>query len=72
MYKRQVEGFVNWEMPDRDAFSDYPRLGTAGKKKILGLNAAKLYGIEVPAEFRLPADAGTPAAQDDAQLVAGA
>jgi len=44
----------------------------AGKKKILGLNAAKLYGIDVPAEFQLPADAGTPAAQDDAQLVAGA
>ena len=44
----------------------------AGKKKILGLNAARLYDIEVPAEYQLPADAGTPAAQDDAQLVAGA
>ena len=42
---------------------------TATKKKILGLNAAKLYGIEVPAEFQLPAEAGTPAAQDDATLV---
>ena len=47
-------------------------MGVAAKKKILGLNAAKLYGIEVPKEFQLPADAGTPAAQDDAQLVAGA
>ena len=56
----------------REEFADYPRLGVAGKKKILGLNAAKLYDIEVPAEFRLPAEAGTPAAQDDAQLVAGA
>jgi hypothetical protein len=45
---------------------------TATKKKILGLNAAKLYDIEVPAEYQLPADAGTPAAQDDAQLVSGA
>jgi hypothetical protein len=44
----------------------------AGKKKILGLNAAKLYGIEVPAEFRLAPGQGTPAAPDDAQLVAGA
>ena len=44
----------------------------AAKKKILGLNAAKLYGIEVPAEYQLDAGEGTPAAQDDAQLVAGA
>jgi hypothetical protein len=70
--KWQVEGFVDWEMPDREELADYPRLGTAGKKKILGLNAAKLYGIEVPAEYQLPAEAGTPAAQEDAQLVSGA
>jgi uncharacterized protein len=41
----------------------------ATKRKILGLNAAKLYGIDVPKEFQLPADAGTPAAPQDAQLV---
>jgi len=69
--KWQVEGFVNWEMPDREEFADYPKLGVAGKKKILGLNAAKLYGIEVPAEYQLK-DGGAPAAQDDAQLVSGA
>jgi uncharacterized protein len=63
----QVEGFVDWEMPEGDDFADYPRLGTEGKKKILGLNAAKLYGIEVPAEYQLPDE--TPAAPDDAQLV---
>jgi predicted TIM-barrel fold metal-dependent hydrolase len=67
----QVEGFVDWEMPDHEDFSDYPRLGTAGKKKILGLNAAKLYGVDVPEEFQIPAEAGTPAAQEDAQLVEG-
>jgi predicted TIM-barrel fold metal-dependent hydrolase len=67
--KWQVEGFVDWEMPDAEEFSDYPRLGTAGKRKILGLNAAKLYDIQVPAEFRVPAQAGTPAAREDAQLV---
>jgi predicted TIM-barrel fold metal-dependent hydrolase len=66
--KWQVEGFVAWDFPD-DEFSDYPRLSTAGKKKILGLNAARLYDIDVPEELRLPADAGTPAAQEDAQLV---
>ena len=62
--KWQVEGFVDWEMPDREEFADYPRLGTAGKKKILGLNAAKLYDIKVPDEFQLPAEAGTPGAQE--------
>jgi len=55
--KWQVEGFVDWQMPDDDAFADYPRLTTAGKKKILGLNAAKLYDIPVPPECRLPTSA---------------
>jgi hypothetical protein len=50
---------------------------TATKKKILGLNAAKLYDIEVPAEFQLPAEAGTPGAREvlgesSPQPVAGA
>ncbi|HMG31413.1 MAG TPA: amidohydrolase family protein [Jiangellaceae bacterium] len=68
--KWQVEGFVDWDYPsDSEEFSDYPRVTTATKKKILGLNAAKLYGIEVPAEAQLPAGEGTPAAQDDATLV---
>jgi predicted TIM-barrel fold metal-dependent hydrolase len=52
--KWQVEGFVDWQMPDDEAFSDYPRLTTATKKKILGLNVARLYGIEVPPECQLP------------------
>jgi hypothetical protein len=66
--KWQIEGFVDWDYPS-DEFSDYPRVNTATKKKILGLNAAKLYGIDVPKEAQLPADAGTPAAKDDAVLV---
>jgi predicted TIM-barrel fold metal-dependent hydrolase len=64
--KWQVEGFVDWEMPDDDAFSDYPRLGVEGKKKILGLNAAALYDIEVPEEYRLPVPAGEPASEESA------
>ena len=45
-------------------------LGTDGKKKIMGLNAAKLYGVEVPQELQLPPEeAGEPAARGDAQLV---
>ena len=66
--KWQVEGFVDWEMPDDEAFSDYPRLDTNGKKKILGLNGAKLYDVEVPAEFQVP---GEPAAADAAVGVEG-
>jgi uncharacterized protein len=64
----QLDGFLDWNYPD-DEFSDYPAVTTATRKKILGLNAAKLYGIEVPKECRLPAEAGTPAAREDAQLV---
>jgi SAM-dependent methyltransferase len=56
--KWQIEGFVDWQMPDDEAFSDYPRLTTATKKKILGLNAAKLYGIDVPPECQVPTSAG--------------
>ncbi|GAA4688407.1 amidohydrolase family protein [Pseudonocardia yuanmonensis] len=55
--KWQVEGFVDWQMPDDDQFADYPRLTTASKKKILGLNAAKLYDIPVPQELQLPTTA---------------
>jgi uncharacterized protein len=73
----QVEGFVGWEFPDDDAFSDYPRMTVASKKKIMGLNAAKLYDIAVPAECQLPAEAGTPGAHEvlgegSPQPVAGA
>jgi predicted TIM-barrel fold metal-dependent hydrolase len=69
--KWQVEGFVDWEMPGGEDFTDYPTLGVAGKKKILGLNGAKLYGVDVPEELRLPADEGAPADPADAQLVEG-
>ena len=69
--KWQIEGFLNWDYPD-DEFSDFPRVTTATRKKILGLNGAKLYGVDVPEHLRLPAEEGTPAAPADAQLVEGA
>jgi predicted TIM-barrel fold metal-dependent hydrolase len=69
--KWQIEGLVDWDYPD-DTYSDYPRWTTAAKKKVLGLNAARLYGVDVPEELQLDAGEGTPAAQDDAQLVEGA
>jgi uncharacterized protein len=67
--KWQIEGFLNWDFPD-DEYSDYPRLNEDGKRKILGLNAAKLYGLDVPEGAGV--SAGTPAAEDDAQLVESA
>jgi predicted TIM-barrel fold metal-dependent hydrolase len=67
--KWQIEGFLNWDYPDEE-YSDYPRLNEDGKRKILGLNAAKLYGIDVPEGAGV--SAGTPAAEDDAQLVESA
>ena len=50
-------------MPDDDEFADYPRLGVEGKKKILGLNAAKLYGVEVPEELQVAGAPADPAAR---------
>ena len=41
-----------------------------GKKKILGLNAARLYDIEVPAELQI-ADTSAPASQEAAVGVGG-
>jgi len=51
----QVEGFVDWDYPS-DEFSEYPRVSTATKRKVLGLNAARLYDLEVPAECQLPVE----------------
>ena len=69
--KWQVEGFIDWQMPDTEEYSDYPHPTVTTKKKIMGLNTAKLYDIEVPAELQLK-NGGTPAAKDDAQLVESA
>ena len=67
--KWQVEGLVDWDYPEGHDYDDYPRLGVDGKKKILGLNAARLYDIEVPEQYRLSADTSAPASGDDAELV---
>jgi uncharacterized protein len=64
--KWQIDGLLDWEMPDEPEYSDYPRLGLEGKKKILGLNAAKLYGVEVPEELRVPVPEEEPASPESA------
>jgi predicted TIM-barrel fold metal-dependent hydrolase len=66
--KWQIDGLLDWDYPPDVEFSDYPRLDDAGKRKILGLNAAKLYGIDVPAEFQIAGAAD----KEDAQLVESA
>ena len=62
----QIEALLNWEMPDEVAYADFPRLDMDGKRKILGLNAAKLYGVEVPAELRGNVPAEEPASEESA------
>ena len=48
-----VETLVDFQIPE-DLQGELGQVSTAAKKKILGLNAARLYDIEVPAECRLP------------------
>ncbi len=47
-----VERFVDFQIPED--MTEYAPLTTAVKKKVLGLNAAKLYDLPVPAELQLP------------------
>ena len=41
-----VEKFVDFQIPED--MTEYPPLTDTAKKKILGLNAAKMYGLDVP------------------------
>ncbi|MDP9424481.1 MAG: amidohydrolase [Actinomycetota bacterium] len=57
-----VEKFVDFQYPEDAQFDDYAEITPDIKRKILGLNAAKLYDIEVPAEMQ-PATAGSATGQ---------
>jgi predicted TIM-barrel fold metal-dependent hydrolase len=65
--KWQIEGLLDWEMPDLPEYGDYPRLDEDGKRKILGLNGAKLYDVEVPEALR-PAEAEAEAASPESAV----
>jgi uncharacterized protein len=55
-----VEMFVDYEYPGDAEYDDYAEITPDIKRKILGLNAAGLYDLEVPAELQLvTADQGT-------------
>ena len=43
-----IEKFVEFELPEDLKAETGINLTTESKKKILGLNAAKLYGLDVP------------------------
>jgi uncharacterized protein len=54
-----VEMFVDFDYPGDPEFSDYAEITTDIKRNILGLNAARLYDLEVPAEMQTtPAGTG--------------
>ncbi|MFI6997580.1 amidohydrolase family protein [Nocardia sp. NPDC050175] len=55
-----IEKFVDFQIPE-DLQSEYGTISTEAKKKILGLNLARLYGFEVPGEA-VPSQDGQPAA----------
>jgi predicted TIM-barrel fold metal-dependent hydrolase len=48
-----IEKFVDFELPEDIRQETGVDLTTEAKKKILGLNLARLYGLEVPEELRL-------------------
>jgi uncharacterized protein len=59
-----IERFVDFSIPED--MTEYPALTTDVKKKILGLNMAKLYDIDVPEQLRLPeAEAGAVGAEPE-------
>jgi hypothetical protein len=49
--------FVDFQIPE-DMQGEYGTLTPDIKRKVLGLNAAHLYGIEVPSEVPQPAAVG--------------
>jgi hypothetical protein len=61
-----IEKFVDFQIPEQ--VTEYAPITVEQKKKILGLNAASLYDIDVPEELRLPTAAG----DTDVEVAAGA
>jgi predicted TIM-barrel fold metal-dependent hydrolase len=64
-----VEKFVDLQMPD-DMVSEFGELTPDIKRKILGLNAARLYDIQVPEEVPQPAPGGGPDVTEKPAVVA--
>ena len=60
-----IEKFVDFKIPAD--MTEYPELTNDVKRKILGLNAAALYDIEVPADLAIKVPA-----EPDAEVAVGA
>lgn len=56
-----IEKFVDFQIPED--MTEYAPITTDQKKKILGLNAAALYDLDVPEALRLPTEAGDTAVE---------
>ena len=61
-----IEKFVDFQIPAD--MTEYAPITTDQKKKILGLNAAALYDLDVPSELRLSTSAG----EAEVEVAAGA
>lgn len=58
--KWMVEGFVDYQIPDSITSGDLNPITDQAKKKILGLNAAKLYNLDVPADCQIQSEEKAP------------
>lgn len=64
-----IEAFLDFQIPE-DMQGEYGQLTIENKKRILGLNTAAMYGIDVPREFQVLG--GTDADRGKQEVVAGA
>jgi predicted TIM-barrel fold metal-dependent hydrolase len=62
-----VEKFVDFQIPE-DMQGEYGQLTTDVKRKILGLNAARLYDLKVPDELRAAGDGSGTVASPEAAV----
>jgi hypothetical protein len=56
-----IEKFMAFELPESVSKETGVQLSLTAKKKILGLNAARLYGVDIEAQKKLLADTRQPA-----------
>lgn len=64
-----IDKFLDFQIPE-DMVEEYGQITVENKKRILGLNTAAMYDIEVPAEFQVPG--GTDADNPKQEVAVGA
>ena len=68
--KWQIEGFLNWEMPDEPAYADFPRLGETASARSSASTPPSSTTSRCPAELRGDVPAEEPATEESAVGVA--